>query len=120
MHMNCLPNGIMNRGFNFHKMFSDTLSFFFFLHDILGPHLEGMPGPLSGQTQIVRFFGITMQGNSVLCHIHGFVPYFYVAAPKDFKPEDCNKFRECLDKAIINDMKSNKDQINKVYLYITY
>ncbi|XP_065673456.1 DNA polymerase delta catalytic subunit isoform X2 [Hydra vulgaris] len=74
-----------------------------------GSALLGMPGPTSGPTQIVRFFGVTMQGNSVLCHIHGFVPYFYIVAPQDFKQEKCSQYRDCLDNAILADMKSKND-----------
>ncbi|KAL7753633.1 DNA-directed DNA polymerase delta [Sorochytrium milnesiophthora] len=32
----------------------------------------------------VLFFGVTMEGHSVCCHVHGFLPYFYVEAPNGF------------------------------------
>lgn len=54
--------------------------------------MEGMPGATKGPTPIVRMFGITMEGNSVLAHIHGYTPYFYVPA-QDFKKEDCVVFK---------------------------
>lgn len=40
-----------------------------------------MPGQSQGKVPIVRMFGVTDNGNSVCCHIHGFAPYFYVPAP---------------------------------------
>jgi hypothetical protein len=38
-----------------------------------------------------------MQGHSVTCHIYGFLPYFYVSAPRNFNPADCDVFRACLN-----------------------
>lgn len=45
----------------------------------------------------LRLFGLTKKGNSVLLHVHGFKPYFYVAAPKDFMTEDCKHLRDQLN-----------------------
>jgi DNA polymerase delta subunit 1 len=45
----------------------------------------------------LRLFGLTKKGNSVLLHVHGFKPYFYVAAPKDFLTEDCRGFKDKLN-----------------------
>ena len=44
-----------------------------------------LPAPEGGVAPILRMFGLTMEGHSVLCHIHGFLPYFYVQAMKGFK-----------------------------------
>ncbi|KAI8366805.1 DNA polymerase family B-domain-containing protein [Radiomyces spectabilis] len=30
---------------------------------------------------VIRFYGVTEHGNSVVCHVHGFLPYFYFPAP---------------------------------------
>ena len=51
-----------------------------------------MPGCTTGLVPIIRMYGVTQEGNSVLAHIHGFAPYFYVAAQQGFKLEDCGKF----------------------------
>ncbi|ORZ39935.1 DNA polymerase delta catalytic subunit [Catenaria anguillulae PL171] len=32
----------------------------------------------------LRFYGVTQEGHSVTCHIHGFFPYFFVPAPPGF------------------------------------
>lgn len=37
------------------------------------------------------------QGHSVLMHVTGFLPYFYVAAPRDFVQSDCEGFRTHLN-----------------------
>lgn len=52
-----------------------------------------MLGPQDNNVPIIRLFGITMEGYSVCCHVHGFSPYFYVDAPKGFKPEHCQQFK---------------------------
>lgn len=43
-----------------------------------------MPGSQIGPVPVMRVYGVTMDGNSVCCHVHGFTPYFYVNAPKRF------------------------------------
>jgi hypothetical protein len=62
----------------------------------IGQPLPGMPGSTVGPVPIIRMYGITMAGNSVLAHIHGFPPYFYVTAPLNFKPDDCKRFKVSL------------------------
>ncbi|GAA5857179.1 hypothetical protein JCM8547_009357 [Rhodosporidiobolus lusitaniae] len=37
----------------------------------------------------IRAFGVTQTGNSVLLHVKGFLPYFWVAAPRGFTNSDC-------------------------------
>ena len=55
--------------------------------------MAGMPGARAGPVPIIRMFGVNMEGNSIMAHVHGFAPYFYVPAPPGFKAEDCGKFR---------------------------
>ncbi|GMK56891.1 hypothetical protein CspeluHIS016_0307310 [Cutaneotrichosporon spelunceum] len=54
--------------------------------------------PKYGST--LRLFGITHAGNSVLAHVHGFRPYFYVAAPSGFMPTDCQAFKDTLNASV--------------------
>ena len=54
---------------------------------------RGMPGAQKGPVPIVRAYGVTQKGHSVLAHIHGFTPYFWVAAPPGLREEHLNQFR---------------------------
>lgn len=80
----------------------------------VGTTVEGMPGARSGPAPVIRMFGVTMEGNSVCAHIHGFLPYFYVKAPSEsFTNDQCDLFRRALNDAVIGDMRSNKDGITQ-------
>ena len=66
-----------------------------------------MPGNAENCKPIVRFFGVTMNGNSVLCHAHGFVPYLYVPAKvPNITQEYCEKFRSDLNAMILTEVKN--------------
>lgn len=52
-----------------------------------------MPGMQQGLVPIIRMFGITEEGHSVCCHIHGFTPYLYVDIPNSFRDEDLGPFK---------------------------
>ena len=77
--------------------------------------MSGMPGSSVGPGPVARMYGITMEGNSVLCHIHGFVPYFFVPAPPTMKKDECHAFQDALNKAVLMDMRSNRENISQVY-----
>ena len=42
---------------------------------------RGVAGSKNGPVPILHVYGVTDAGNSVLCRIHGFTPYFYFHAP---------------------------------------
>ena len=42
-------------------------------------------------------YGVTNEGHSILAHIHGFLPYFWVKAPPGFTPEHAEKFKVTLN-----------------------
>ncbi|EDO49294.1 predicted protein [Nematostella vectensis] len=90
------------------------------VENYIGTPLLGMPGSKVGPVPIIRMFGVTMDGNSVLCHIHGFVPYFFVPAPPGFQEIHCSLFRDTLDKAVLNDMRSNRDGVTQAVLAVDY
>ncbi|OUM64108.1 hypothetical protein PIROE2DRAFT_66246 [Piromyces sp. E2] len=46
---------------------------------------------------VIRFFGCTENGNSVVCHVHGFYHYLYVPAPLNFKECNLQDFKEALN-----------------------
>lgn len=85
----------------------------------IGAPLSGMPGPQIAPVAIMRMYGITMAGNSICCHVHGFTPYLYVAAPKNFKHSDCASFKKALDKAVIADMRSNREGVQEAVLEVS-
>lgn len=41
---------------------------------------------------VLRVFGVTEEGHSVLAHIRDFLPYFWVGAPRGFTNNDCKPF----------------------------
>lgn len=55
--------------------------------------MAGMPGSKIGPVPIMRMYGVTMEGNSVCCHVHGFCPYLFVTAPEKFENSHCKPFR---------------------------
>ncbi|KAG7093781.1 DNA-directed DNA polymerase delta [Marasmius oreades] len=46
---------------------------------------------------IMRMYGVTETGHSVLAHVTGFLPYFYIAQPRAFQEEDLEAFRQYLN-----------------------
>ncbi|KAM4704499.1 DNA polymerase delta catalytic subunit [Rhinophrynus dorsalis] len=88
------------------------------LDHYIGTHIPGMLGATQGPVPIIRMFGITAEGNSVCCHIHGFAPYFYVPCQPGFKQEHLSDFKKELNMAVIKDMRSNKDNISQAVLAV--
>ncbi len=50
-----------------------------------------------GNSSAVRFYGVTSEGNSVLCNVIGFLHYFYVPAPHGFREEHIKPFTKYLE-----------------------
>nr|BAJ78733.1 DNA polymerase delta catalytic subunit [Lepidocampa weberi] len=73
--------------------------------------MRGMPGLKVGSVPIVRLYGVTKQGNSICCHVHGFTPYFYVLLPDNFDNTHIPDFKDCLNRAMLNDLRRGKDDI---------
>ncbi|KAL9313895.1 hypothetical protein ACSQ67_019347 [Phaseolus vulgaris] len=59
-------------------------------------HRELLPN-LSGPAAIIRIFGVTKEGHSVCCNIHGFEPYFYICCPPGMGPDDISHFHQTLE-----------------------
>ncbi|XP_052189553.1 DNA polymerase delta catalytic subunit [Diospyros lotus] len=51
----------------------------------------------SGQAAIIRIFGVTREGHSVCCNVHGFEPYFYINCPPGMGPDDVSHFHQILE-----------------------
>nr|CAD7425003.1 unnamed protein product [Timema monikensis] len=79
---------------------------------------QGMPGAQIGPVPVIRMYGVTMEGNSVCCHIHGFSPYFFVIAPDVFTDQHCKPFKDSLNRAVLNDMRSNKEEVQEAVLAV--
>ncbi|XP_055902016.1 DNA polymerase delta catalytic subunit [Eupeodes corollae] len=88
------------------------------VENYVGTPLPGMPGSQLAPVPVIRMYGITMEGNSVCCHVHGFCPYFYLAAPRGFDKSHCHRLRAALDKCVLADMRSNKDNIQEAVLEV--
>jgi DNA polymerase delta subunit 1 len=54
-------------------------------------------GSEEDRAAVIRMFGVTAEGHSVVAHVHGFKPYFYVRAPTGFKQEQVKPFHEMLN-----------------------
>ncbi|KAL5007030.1 hypothetical protein ScPMuIL_015836 [Solemya velum] len=85
----------------------------------VGKHLAGMPGATVGPVPIIRMYGITMDGHSLLAHIHGFTPYFFVPAQPGFKAEHCGVFKDALNAVVMKDLRSNREGINTAVLAVS-
>lgn len=59
-------------------------------------HKELMPNS-SGSAAIIRIFGVTREGHSVCCNVHGFEPYFYISCPPGMGPDDISRFHQVLE-----------------------
>ncbi|EDV52183.1 DNA polymerase delta catalytic subunit [Drosophila erecta] len=88
------------------------------VENYLGQPLLGMPGAQIGPVPVVRMFGVTMEGNSVCCHVHGFCPYFYIEAPRQFEEHHCEKLQKALDQKVIADIRNNKDNVQEAVLMV--
>jgi DNA polymerase elongation subunit (family B) len=57
-----------------------------------------MAGSLTKEERaaVIRMFGTTKDGNSVMVHVHGFFPYFYVRAPPGFQQSHVESFKQAL------------------------
>ncbi|XP_033225381.1 DNA polymerase delta catalytic subunit isoform X2 [Belonocnema kinseyi] len=80
--------------------------------------LPGMPGSKVGPVPVMRLYGVTEEGNSVCCHVHGFCPYLFVTAPPKFTDHHCGSFKEALNNATKRDMRSNPDNVQEAILAV--
>lgn len=64
-------------------------------------------GSMEGPVPIIRMYGVTAEGHSVMTNIHGFTPYFYISFPSsvDLTESFMAQLRQTLDhKVILNDI----------------
>ncbi|KAH9517744.1 DNA polymerase delta catalytic subunit [Dermatophagoides farinae] len=84
----------------------------------IGEARPDMPGPSQGPMPIMRMFGVTSDGISIMAHVHGFAPYFYVLAPKTFDSKICKQLLERLNKLILAELRNNSENISDAVLSI--
>lgn len=73
----------------------------------IGDHKEGMPGAGNSIGAIMRIYGVTVEGHSVMAHVHGFTPYFYIMAPTGFKEEQLPSFQKKLKALALTDKRND-------------
>lgn len=49
------------------------------------PSGGAMAGSLEGPVPVVRLFGVSQSGASVMASVHGFTPYFFASVPNSFE-----------------------------------
>ncbi|KAK9110336.1 hypothetical protein Sjap_018396 [Stephania japonica] len=59
-------------------------------------HKELVPNS-SGPAAILRIFGVTREGHSVCCKVHGFEPYFYISCLPGMDPDDISRLDQTLE-----------------------
>ncbi|KAL4590455.1 hypothetical protein LXL04_003385 [Taraxacum kok-saghyz] len=64
---------------------------------VIGESHKGLIPNSSGPAAIIRIFGVTKEGNSVCCNVHGFEPYFYISCPPGMGPDDISRFHQILE-----------------------
>lgn len=89
-----------------------------YMDNYTGSPYPGMPGSTIGPVPIIRMCGVTMEGNSVMAHVHGFAPYFFIPAPQNFQKQHCREFKEALNQVVLKDMRSNKEDIKEAILAV--
>ncbi|XP_004365086.2 DNA polymerase delta1 catalytic subunit [Capsaspora owczarzaki ATCC 30864] len=83
----------------------------------MGEHLAGMPGADASRVPILRMYGVTEAGNSVMCHVHGFLPYFYAPAAgltEDLLPG----FMRVLNQNLQQQQRVARDNLSEVVLSV--
>eukprot|EP00727_Mastigamoeba_balamuthi_P014291 m51a1_g9485 dna polymerase delta catalytic subunit, putative (1039) ;mRNA; r:626019-630517 len=63
-------------------------------YTVLSDGVPNAPAP------VIRMYGVTPTGNSVLVNVLGFTPYFYVEAPPGFTVDHCKRFRDRLNEEV--------------------
>lgn len=69
---------------------------------------DRIPGASVGTVPVIRIYGVNDIGNSIVMHVHGFTPYFYVQAPPGFQESQTAAFRVALDNQVRNSARGVK------------
>ncbi|KAG8530249.1 DNA-directed DNA polymerase delta [Bacidia gigantensis] len=66
-------------------------------HNLCFQQIEAEEGTLHGGRTVVKLFGVTERGHSVLLHVTDFLHYLYIKAPISFGKQDCAGFKAFLE-----------------------
>lgn len=66
------------------------------------PDGKSVVGSSEGPVPIIRLYGVTAKGSSVLAFVHGFTPYFFasLASGIDLTPHNLSAIRDALDQRV--------------------
>ena len=67
------------------------------------PHYDKTKPRPTTRAPVIRMFGVTEKGNSVMCWVHDFKPYFYVLCPAWFKADSPVHVANAISKALRDD-----------------
>ena len=64
---------------------------------------DSIIGSTEGPVPIIRMYGVTAHGQSVMANVHGFTPYFYVSFPGSIEITDAllGQLRASLDQKVL-------------------
>ncbi|XP_076949772.1 DNA polymerase delta catalytic subunit-like [Bidens hawaiensis] len=85
---------------------------------VIGESHKGLIPNSSGSAAIIRIFGVTKEGNSVCCNVHGFEPYFYISCPPGMGPDDISHFHQILEGRMREANKSNKFSVPRFIIRV--
>ncbi|KAG1175920.1 hypothetical protein G6F70_003795 [Rhizopus microsporus] len=67
---------------------------------------------------MIRMYGVTKTGNSILCHVKGFYPYFYFPAPRGFQHSHLPALKQSLSSALgFNNVVHSLEIVMKQSIY---
>ena len=77
-------------------------------------------GSSEGPVPVVRMYGVTAEGLSVMASIHGFTPYFYVSLPHtvDLNDNFLGQLRVVLDQRMKEKARGEEKKLNRIVLGI--
>jgi len=78
-----------------------------------------VPGAPQGPVPVVRLYGVSEAGNSVLAHVHGATPYLYAACPRDFPEARLGDLRQALNEACRARARGSDQGVQQCVLGVT-
>jgi len=76
----------------------------------------GTPSGKETNVPVLRMYGVTDNGNSVMAHIHGFEPYFYVQCPSEEQAKDPGLYKSSLEEQLKN--SGGRDKVDPFVLRV--